>query len=427
MPRPYGKRFLHILLGFTLLAPPASTLAQPAEKTSKRNTQKDKKAVGKNDNVLGRNLATIDADTKVGLEALYSLEYDKAIQAFSATAQRFPEDPFAINHLMQAVLLKELFRLNALDTTLYADNGFLTGKPLQADPKVKEQIMELGERAMKLSEARLKNNPDDVEALYARGVTRGLRLTYLALIEKRFFSSLKTAIASRNDHERVLELDPTYIDAKLVIGVHNFIVGSMPLAARVMAGVVGIHGDKKKGTALLYEVGRAKCESSSDAYAALTLFLRRDGKYDEGLEVAKILTARYPRNFIFSLEEANLLKDSGKGELAIAKYTEMLNKAKAGVYPSLHIDRVYFGLAETLKGQRRPAEALVAYNEALKVRDAAQDLRLRALLGAGQMLDALNRRDHALAQYREVLALEPDSEQAARARTYLKQPFRYPS
>jgi tetratricopeptide (TPR) repeat protein len=280
---------------------------------------------------------------------------------------------------------------------------------------------------MAVAEARLRNNPDDVEALYARGVTRGLRLSYIALVEKSFFPSLKTAIASRNDHERVLELDPTYTDAKLVVGVHNFIVGSMPLAARIMAGVVGIRGDKKKGIALLNEVGHAKCEASSDALSALMLFLRREGRYEEGLEVAKTLNARYPRNFIFALEEANLLKDSGKGEVAIIKYTELLNKAKAGAYPAAHIDRAYFGLAETLKGQRRPAEALDAYNEALKVRDAAQDLRLRALLGSGQMLDALNRRDNALAQYREVLALEPDSEQASRARTYLKLPFRYPS
>jgi tetratricopeptide (TPR) repeat protein len=410
-----------------LLAPPAFTFAEPADKTTKKHGKKEKNVVVKNDNILGRNLATIDRDTKVGLEALYSLEYDKAIQAFSATAQHFPEDPFAQNHLMQAVLLKELFRLNALDTTLYADNGFLTGKPLQADPKVKQEITQLGEHAMSLAEARLKNNPDDVEALYARGVTRGLRLTYIALLEKSFFPSLKTAIASRNDHERVLELDPTYTDAKLVVGVHNFIVGSMPLAARIMAGVVGIRGDKKKGVALLNEVGHANCESSSDALAALMLFLRREGKYDDGLEVAKTLTARYPRNFIFALEEANLLKDSGKGELAIAKYTEVLNKVKSGSYPAFHIDRVYFGLAETLKGQRRPSEALDAYNEALKVRDSAQDLRIRALLGSGQMLDALNRRDNALVQYREVLALEPDSEQASRARTYLKQPFRYPS
>jgi tetratricopeptide (TPR) repeat protein len=200
----------------------------------------------------------------------------------------------------------------------------------------------------------------------------------------------------------------------------------MPLAARIMAGVVGIRGDKKKGMALLNEVGSAKCESSTDALAALMLFLRREGKYDEGIAIAKILSSRYPRNFIFALEEANLLKDSGKGELAVAKYTDVLNKSKAGTYAAFHIDRAYFGLAEALKGQRHPAEALDAYNQVLKVRDSAQDVRVRALLGSGQMLDALNRRDSALTQYREVLALEPDSEQAARARAYLKQPFRYP-
>lgn len=398
-----------------------------ADKKGKKDGKKSPKAVAAKSNILGRNLAPLDPDTKVAQEALYSLEYDKAIAAFEATAKRYPDDPFAINHLLQAVLLKELFRLNALDTTLYADNGFLTGKPLAGDPKVKQQIMTLAERATQLAEARLKVNEEDAEALYARGVTRGLKLSYLALVEKSFFSSLKAAIGSRNDHEKVLELDPQYVDAKLVIGVHNFIVGSMPLAARIMAGIVGVHGDKKKGIALLYEVGKAKCETSADARVALALFLRREGKYAEALEVMRTLTTEFPRNFIFALEQANLMKDAGLGEQSVNEYAEVVKKGKTGAYPAMHIDRAYFGLAEALKGQRRAAEALEAYNAALEQKDATADLRLRALLGAGQMLDVLAKREGALQQYQQVLTLEPDSAQAALARAYIKQPFKYPS
>ena len=427
MPRPYGKALVHILLGFTLLAlVPERALASSAD-NRKKGPKKSEKNVAAKDNVLGRNLAAIDPDTKVGLEALYALEYDKAIAAFERTARAYPNDPFAWNHLMQAILLKELFRLNALDTTLYADNGFLTGKPLPGDPEIKARLMKIADDSIKLAEDRLEGDSKDVEAFYARGVTRGLRLSYIALVEKSFFSALKNAISSRNDHEKVLEIDPSYTDAKMVVGVHNFIVGSMPLAARIMAGVVGIRGDKKKGIELLQEVGACKCETSADARAALGLFLRREGKYKEALDVTKTLTAQFPGNFIFALEQANLTKDAGMGELAITEYADVVQRAKSGAFASFHIDRAYFGLAEALKGQRRPAQALDAYNSALGIRDAAPDLKLRALLGAGEMLDALNKRDSAVQQYQQVLALEPDSEQASRARSYIKQPFRYPS
>ena len=427
MLRPYGNRFLPLLLGFTLLALPGTLGARSGGDSAKKKVKSQEKSVAQKGNVLGRNLAALDENTKAGLSFLYAMHYDDAIASFQKTVEHYPSDPFAINHLMQAVLLKELFRLNALDTTLYADNGFLTGKPLPGDPKVKEQLMELAERSLDLCEKRLKANPDDVEALYARGVTRGLRLTYIALVEKSFFSALRNAIASRNDHERVLELDPSYTDAKLVVGVHNFIVGSMPLAARIMAGVVGIHGDKKKGIALLYEVADSHAESSADARAALALFLRREAKYDEALKVMQTLTAQFPRNFIFALEQANLLKDAGKGNESIQQYESVIDRTKAKEFPAFHIDRAYYGLAEALKGQHHAGEALEAYNQCLQLKESAPDLRLRALLGAGQMLDALDRRETALQQYRQIVVLEPDSEQAAQARGYIKQPFKYPS
>jgi tetratricopeptide (TPR) repeat protein len=427
MPKPYGHAFLPLFLGFTLLILPCACASDAADKSGKKHGKKSEKAVAGSVTSAGRTLSLNDPDTKAGLEAMYVLEYDKAIAAFQKTLDRRPDDPFAINHLLQAVMLKELFRLNALDTTLYADNGFLTGKPLPGDPAVKKQIEELSERAIKICDARLKAHSNDVDALYARGVSRGLKLTYIGLVEKSFWSSLRNAIGSRNDHDKVLELEPSYTDAKLVVGVHNYIVGSMPLAARIMAGVVGIRGDKTKGIEYLQEVGATNVETRVDARVALALFLRREAQYKEALEVMKGLTTQYPRNFIFALETGNLLKDAGMGQEAVAQYEAVVKNALASVYPAMHLERAYFGLAEALKGQRRTEEALVAYNHALESKDAPQDLRLRAMLGAGQMLDVLTRRANAIAQYQQIVTTEPDSAQAASARAYLKQPFKYPS
>jgi tetratricopeptide (TPR) repeat protein len=427
MPKPYGNVFLPLFLGFTLLILPCVGAEVAADKTGKKHGKKSEKAVAGSAISAGRTLSQSDPDTKAGLEAMYVLQYDQAIASFEKTLERRPDDPFAINHVLQATMLKELFRLNALDTTLYADNGFLTGKPLPGDSAVKKQIEELSEKAIKICDARLKANPNDVDALYARGVSRGLKLTYIGLVEKSFWSSLRNAIGSRNDHDKVLELEPGYTDAKLVVGVHNYIVGSMPLAARMMAGVVGIRGDKKKGIEYLQEVAATNVETRVDARVALALFLRREAQYKEALEVMKGLTTQYPRNFIFALETGNLLKDAGMGPEAVEQYALVVKNAQAGVYPALHIERAYFGLAEALKGQRHPDEALAAYNHALAVKDAPQDLRLRAMLGAGQMLDVLARRANAIQQYQQIVTAEPDSAQAASARAYLKQPYKYPS
>jgi tetratricopeptide (TPR) repeat protein len=427
MPKPYGNALLPLFLGFTLLILSLAGTADAADKTGKKHGKKSEKAVAERATGNARPRSVSDPETKLGLEAMYVLEYDKAIVSFQKAVDRRPDDPFALNHLLQAIMLQELFRLNALDTTLYADNGFLTGKPLPGDPAVKKQIEELSEKVVNICDARLKTDPRDVDALYARGVSRGLKLTYLGLVEKSFWASLRNAIGSRNDHDKVLEIDPTYTDAKLIVGVHNYILGSMPLAARIMAGVVGIRGDKKKGLEYLERVAGTNSETRVDARVALALFLRREAQYKEALEIMRELTAQYPRNFIFALETGNLLKDAGQGPDAVQQYTVVVKNAQAGLYPAMHIERAYFGLAEALKGQRRPDEALAAYEHALDVKDAPQDLRLRAMLGAGQMLDVLARRATAIQQYQQILTTEPDSEQAASARAYMKQPYRYPS
>lgn len=374
----------------------------------------------------GRRLATDDPATKRGLDEVYNLEYEKAIADFEKTRKSYPEDPYALNHLLQALLLRELYRLNALDTTLYADNGFLTGKPLPGDPKVKERIMALADEGIRLADARLKENPKDVEMLYARGVTRGLRLSYVAIIEKSFFAALRNASASRADHEKVLEIDPSFIDSKLLVGTHLYVVGSLPWPVRIFAGVAGLSGNKKKGLEYLQEVSDSQGEASTDARVAMALFLRREGRYAEALKVMRTLTAEYPRSFLFALEEANLLKDVGHNEEATEVYRKIIQNAGAKMYPDPHLERTWFGLGECLKGQRHAAEALDAYQKTLDDPRTQTDVRLRALLFAGQMDDVLAKRAEAEAKYKAVIQLETESSQAASARRYLKEPYRYP-
>src|SRR5208283_5581304 len=70
-----------------------------------------------------------DAATLKGFDHFYNLEYDKAIREFEAAQQAHTNDPFAVNHTLEAVIFKELFRIGALDTEAYAGDNFLTKKP----------------------------------------------------------------------------------------------------------------------------------------------------------------------------------------------------------------------------------------------------------------------------------------------------------
>src|SRR5712692_139418 len=119
-----------------------------------------------------------DAPTREGFEHFYNTDYDAAIRDFERAQKAHPDDPFAVNHLLQAVLVRELDREGAIDAQLYMGTEFLQAKKSSIAGETRSRIQELTERALSLSEQRLKANPKDADALYARGVTKALSATY---------------------------------------------------------------------------------------------------------------------------------------------------------------------------------------------------------------------------------------------------------
>jgi tetratricopeptide (TPR) repeat protein len=369
-----------------------------------------------------------DAHTRAGFDYFCNLEYAKAIHEFEVALQEHPTDAFAVNHLLSGVMFKELYRIGALDSELYAKEGFLHSKQYPIDPKAKERIRELSDRAMQLSDEKLKVNPNDVDALYARGVTRGLKATYTALIDKAWFSALRSVVGARHDHERVLELSPDYTDAKMIVGMHNYVIGSVSWAAKVAASIVGLSGSRQKGIEYLYQAANGGGEAAVDAKIALALFLRREQRYPEAITLIDGLSVSYPHNFLMALELANLYNAAGKGPEAIASYHKLLKAAEEGAYPDAHVEMAWYGLAEALRGQRDIQSSAAAYGRVLEFPKADPDLRLRATLGAGEMNDVLERRNEAVKLYRSVLAQDAtDSPRAELARKYLKSPYKMPT
>ncbi|HMK29408.1 MAG TPA: tetratricopeptide repeat protein [Terriglobales bacterium] len=364
-----------------------------------------------------------DIHTRRGFDYFYNLDYDKAVREFELALELQPKDPFAVNHLLSGVIFKEMYRIGALDSELYAKDAFLSSKQFPMDPNVKARIRELTERSLALSEEKLKANSSDIDALYTRGVTRGLHAMYIGLIEKAWFSALRSAVGARHDHEKVLELNSNYSDAKMIVGIHNYVIGSLNLATKVAASIVGLSGSKKKGIEYLYDTVNGGGENTVDAAIALALFLRREQRYAEAIKLIDGLSAFYPHNFLFALELANLYNAAGHGPEAIAAYRGILSRAQSGVYGEPRLGMVYYGLAEALRGQRDYAGAAEAYDKALQNPRIDPDLRARATLGAGEMYDLINKRDDAVKRYEAVIAADGSGAHAEIARKRLKEPY----
>ena len=365
-----------------------------------------------------------DVLNQAAFDHYYNLDYDAAVQDFEKILARHPNDPFAVNHLLSAIQVRELYRMGAMNSGEYSNDNFIGQAHRPADPAQKQRIKQLVEQAGKLEDAELARNPNNVDMLYARGVTRGQFALYTALIERAWFSALRNAVGARRDHERVLELAPQYTDAKLIVGAHNYVMGNLSLAVRMAVALVGLSGDKEKGLRYLSDDYNANGETSVDAGVVLMVFLRREHRYDEALQIARVIGPRFPRNYLLPLEEANLLRASGKSGEAEEQYRRVWQNGREGKYGSLHYEIAALGLGDLLRSQKKYQAAAAAYEMVGEVTGADPELLQKANLGAGEMYDQLQKRDLAVRKYEAVVATNSGNAEAEKARKRMKDAYR---
>ncbi|HYK36493.1 hypothetical protein [Alloacidobacterium sp.] len=363
-----------------------------------------------------------DPQVREAFERFYLMDYSGSISRFETIRDEHPGNPIATDYLLYANVFEELFRLDLLDTTFYANDGFLTGKhTVVEDPHKRDLIKNLSDNAVDEANQQLKPNQNDINALFARGWAKSLQAVYLAMVERSFGSALRLASQARNDHAKVLQLDPNYVDAKLVVGNYEYVIGALPLPFKILMGFVGVHGSKATGMEMLRDAGARGVITSVEARVCMMLFLRREAKYKEAEQIAEGLVAEYPRDFLFRLEVANIQKDEGEGLKAVSSYREVIDLSrKPGYFASSHLELVYFGMGDTLRGQKLYAESVVAFTSGAYQPTTSPELNRRCLLAAGQVYDLMHDREKARQQYQAVIDAGSDTAQADQARKFMK-------
>ncbi len=358
-------------------------------------------------------------------QRFYNLDYDGALSRFEAIQRANPQSAIASGYVLMTLIFRELYHQDLLDTTYYAHDSFLTSKRDVPIPQAtRDRIDSLTNSTIALCDQQIKANPSDANAYFARGYAHGMHAAFITLVDHSFVAAARQGLAARHDSEQALKIDPSYADAKMAIGIQQFAVASLPRLLRMMVGIAGVSGNKEKGLDLLREAAAHGVVTPIESRTALSLFLRHDARYPEAIAVQQGLASQYPHDFLFRLEVANLTKDSGNGPGAIALYRQVLADARRPNYffePRLHM--VYFGLADTQRGQNDTAAAARNYLQAAAQPTCSDWLRRRAQLNAGEMFDLLHNRPDAIRQYQLASAGGGDQSQADAARHYLKSPY----
>jgi len=227
--------------------------------------------------LVAARLAGQNALIEQGFDHFYNLEYPEAIAAFERAIALDPGNPDLHNHLAESLVFQEMFRNGALESEMVSGtNSFLRRPRLKPGAGAEKRFLDEVSEAIALSEARLEKNPGDTRALYALGISYGLRSNYYWVVKKAWRDSLKDATAARRAHNRISELDPGNVDARLVQGLHDYIIGSLPWTYRMLGFLVGMRGDKERGIRTVEDVARNGKLNRLEAEIFLGALYRRE-------------------------------------------------------------------------------------------------------------------------------------------------------
>jgi tetratricopeptide (TPR) repeat protein len=374
----------------------------------------------------------------VGSEALFNLDYETARKSFKEMAVSFPKYPAGPQFLADSLWIETLYQTRRLQSSLYGgDDTFYSTSDDKADPAIVEQFRDLTRQARLLAETRLKQYPRDVEALYFLGAIEGLKASFEEAVERRHFAALKDGSDAVDRHREVIKLDPTYHDAEITIGLYDFTVGSLPLPVKLIAGVAGFRGSKKRGLATLERVTKEGNWIRDEARTLLIVLYTREKRFAEAAAYAKELAAKYPRNYLYRLEAADALVSQAALERAANRSTTTAAENEAfATFDSLLKDKavrdtaartfdlIHFKYGEALMTAGLYDRAAKEFVAAAEVPGAQQGLATMAHLYAARALDLSGKRNDAMSQYRAVLARPNVYDAHDQAQSGLKEAFK---
>lgn len=363
-----------------------------------------------------------------GYNHFYNLEYAQAIADFEASIAHNPSDPQLHNHLAHAIVFQEMYRNGALESELVSgNNSFLRRPKMNPDAATEKRFLDEVSKAMELGNARLQKDPKDTAAMYSLGISYGLRSNYYWVVKKSWRDSLRDATAARRMHNRIVESEPNNVDARLVQGLHDYIVGSLPWHYRMFGFLVGIRGDKEQGIRTIQNVARNGKLNKVDAEIFLCVLYRRENQPKRAIPLVTDLIRRFPRNFLLRLELSQMYSMANDKDHALEAVREVsaLKTSHAPGYDRVAWEKIYFQEG-TIQFWYNELDG--ALDNMKKVVAAPEDVDLNtgvyAYLRIGQIYDMTHRRTQALEAYKKAIAYAPDAEAAQESKKYLSTPYR---
>ncbi|HYX53971.1 MAG TPA: hypothetical protein VE783_11015 [Candidatus Limnocylindrales bacterium] len=252
-------------------------------------------------------VAVAAPELESGFHLLYELKPSEAREQFDAWQKAHPEDPLASALQAANYLLEECYKQGVLTSEFFLDDKHNNDKtPLKSDPEKRAGFFAAFGRAQQLALARLKDAPNDANALFAMTMSLGMQADYAGLIDKKQVESLGMMKDAAKYAKQLLAIDANNADAYLALGFSDYIVGSLPGHQKFFLGFKGIHGDEKQGIKELQIAATRGHYLRPFAKMLLALASLKQKKPDVARTHFTELATEFPDNPLFASELAKL-------------------------------------------------------------------------------------------------------------------------
>lgn len=242
----------------------------------------------------------------------YNLDYQQAFETLDAALADHPNDA-SLHRSIAAVTWALMLFQRGIVTVDHFSGGIGSKLDIPKPAADLDQRFRTGsERAIAISEARLRQAPADVNAHYELGAAVGLRVLYVATVEGSTMGAIRAARRAFDEHERVLELDASRKDAGLIVGSYRYAISLLSAPMRLMAYIVGFGGGRELGLRMIEEAAAYPSDAQPEALFGLLLLYNRERRFADALRAVVQLQDRYPRNRLLLLEEASTALRAGE-------------------------------------------------------------------------------------------------------------------
>lgn len=358
----------------------------------------------------------------LALEARYNLEYGAAQRILTTWLAGHPEDLRALNALATVVLHREMFNRGILASHIYGELGsmFRAGS-IPYSPEFRQELFKVLDKAQTLAESRLNKNAYDQDALYWAGKAHATRAVFYFTMDKSYLAALRESTEARKYHAQLLKINPNFVDAWLVVGVNDYVVGSLPWYLKVLASLAGYHGNREQGIEEVRRVTLQGHGEREDAKVVLAVLCRREKLYPETLRILQGLAQSYPRNFLVEREIAGIYEVQGDLRSAASVYDLIVLKRQTRQpgYTQMPAAKILYEAGEIHARLGEVSTALARFEEAGRL--PGNDIYVyRADLAAADLYARSNRRTDALRKYQLVADSIPNTDEGKAARHAMK-------